>query len=407
MIRTFCVENFLSIKDRTVISFIASPLTDETSYENYFLNNKERILKGMAFYGSNATGKTNILLALETLSEIAIGITYPNKKPLPYYPFLLCGETKRKPTSFMIEFSLDDKSSNYRYSITYNSTLIINEKLEKQTSQKYSIVFDRNITNSRNFIYWGKEYASKALLNTLYHSLSPSKSYLSVFGMLNIKDLANAYRFFKECLFHITPQMNQSSNYDIKGLENNKQLQNFTLRLLKAADINITNFKFAKRKINTDIGDGYQADVNLLLEHSCDTNKFFIDFCCESLGTKKIFVIAQYLNQIFNKASILVVDEIESSFHPDLTKLILALFFDKTINKCNSQLVFTSHETSLLDLDLLRREQIQFVYKDKKTQGTFIKFLKDFHVRKTDDIAKSYLAGRYDTSPDINKHSIE
>ena len=103
----------------------------------------------------------------------------------------------------------------------------------------------------------------------------------------------------------------------------------------------------------------------------------------------------------------MIIDELESSLHPELTKLIIKCFLDETINPHNSQLIFTSHETTLLNLNLFRRDQINFVYKDEKTCGTYIRSLKDFHVRKTDSVEKSYLAGRYLTSPNVKEELLE
>ena len=148
---------------------------------------------------------------------------------------------------------------------------------------------------------------------------------------------------------------------------------------------------------------GLMAEKNtLFMVHEGDLDTGSIEFLKESLGTKKIVALAEHLYPVLSKPSVLIIDELESSLHPDLTRLIVTCFLDETINIHNSQLIFTSHETSLLDLDLLRRDEINFVYKDKKTCATYVRSLNDFHVRKTDSIEKSYLAGRYLTSPDIN-----
>ena len=118
-------------------------------------------------------------------------------------------------------------------------------------------------------------------------------------------------------------------------------------------------------------------------------------------------VLATLLYPVLSKPSVMIIDELETSLHPELTKLIIKCFLDETINPHNSQLIFTSHETTLLNLNLLRRDQINFVYKDEKTCGTYVKSLMDFHVRKTDSIEKAYIAGRYMTSPETNEQVLE
>ena len=141
--------------------------------------------------------------------------------------------------------------------------------------------------------------------------------------------------------------------------------------------------------------------------HESECSNGVLEFLEESLGTKKIVLLAAHLYPVLSKPSILIVDELESSLHPELTKLIIKCFLDDTINPYNSQLIFTSHETSLLNLNLLRRDQINFVYKDNQTCGTYIKSLLEFHVRKTDSIEKSYLAGRYLTVPEVREEYLE
>ena len=189
-----------------------------------------------------------------------------------------------------------------------------------------------------------------------------------------------------------------------------EKFKDFTLKLLKAADFNITNLSVGKSAIHPkrNIGQGFVAERDaLILTHKGDCSSGSLEFIEESLGTKKIIILAAHLYPALCKPSVFIVDELESSLHPELTKLIVKCFLDETINPFNSQLIFTSHETSLLNLNLLRRDQINFVYKDRNTCGTFIKSLKDFHVRKTDSIEKSYLAGRYLTTPEIKENLLE
>lgn len=409
MIRNFYVENFKSIKKRIDVSLVASPLTEDTFYENVFNFKEEEILKVSSFYGTNATGKSALVIALAALKELVVVNMNPiygveNKYQLPYFPFLFSKETRNKPTEFGIEFSLDNEDTSYiyKYCIKYNQKYVLSEKLYKGTSQKFSLVYNRTTENGVTSIDFGHAF-NNLLLNAIKPSLMDNRSFLSIFANINVPDLTDAYKFFAERMLNVTPEISRYSDYIPRKILKDEGLKEFTLRLLKAADFNIKNLKVDKSKRRTlfTLGQPIVSNDNaaLFLEHDGEVEDGALEFIDESLGTKKMIVLAEILYPVFTKASVLIVDELESSLHPELTKFIIELFLDDTINTKNSQLLFTSHESSLLNLNLLRRDQINFVYKDKDSCGTYIRSLKDFGIRKTENVAKSYLAGRYLTSP--------
>ena len=415
MIRKFFAENFCSIKNRIDISFEASPLTDETFYNNFFNYQEDKILKVVSFYGMNASGKSTITRAFAALRELILpvpnfqqilgGFQNPQLNPvIPYFPFEFCEETKHKPISLGIEFSLDnnDDSFLYKYSVLYDEQRIVEERFEKKTSQKDSLLYKRftnedGVTN----INIGPNASNIALLNSLAVSVMPNRTFLSMFNAFKVPDFFEAYQFFANRLVNISPEITRFHDVVPNRIMEDEGLKKFTINLLKAADFNISNINVKKTTAPAIPGVMAEKDT-LFMVHEGDLDTGSIEFLKESLGTKKIVILAEHLYPVLSKPSVLIIDELESSLHPDLTRLIVTCFLDETINLHNSQLIFTSHETSLLDLDLLRRDQINFVYKDKKTCATYIRSLNDFHVRKTDSIEKSYLAGRYLTSPDVN-----
>lgn len=417
MIKKFFVENFCSIKNRMDISFEASALTDETFYNNYFPFDSSNILKVVSFYGMNASGKSTIIRAFAAMRELVIPVfqningfaNQPINMVLPYYPFEFSKQNKEKPISIGIDFSLDNNDSSYlyKYAVTYNANRVITERFEKKTSQKTSLLFDRN-TNEMGLtsIEVGANAPNIPLLNSLRESVMPDRTFLSMFNSFMVPDFYDAYNFFANRLVNITPEVSRFLDIIPNKLANDEVLKNFTIKLLKAADFNIKDIDIKKSSVMNNINipnmPGFVAEKDtLFMVHEGDLDTGSIEFVKESLGTKKIVLLAAHLYPVLSKPSVLIIDELESSLHPDLTRLIVTCFLDETINVHNSQLIFTSHETSLLDLDLLRRDQINFVYKDKKTCSTYIRTLKDFRIRKTDSVEKSYLAGRYLTSPEI------
>ena len=419
MIKKFSVKNFQSIKEKMDITFVASALSDETSYTNYFDFKGDRILKASAFYGMNASGKSTIVRALAVLSELvaqqnpAFSFAMPQqaiKRMVSYYPFKFSDETKNSPTSFEIEFSLNnsDDSPLYKYHIEYDSSRIIDEKFEKMTSQKYSLLFERNTDkNLRTNIIIGNSATNSPLLEALKSSVVPDKTFLSLFNNFNVNDFYDAYLFFAQRMINISPEVTRFDDIMPDRIEKDPGLRDFEIKLLKAADFNIDDVHVSKSKKNLVNMPGFITEKKaLFLDHNVDYADKSIEFIEESLGTKKMVILASRLYDAISRPSVLIVDELEASLHPELTKMIVTLFLDETINIHNSQLIFTSHETTLLDQNLLRRDQINFVYKDKHTCGTYIVSLKEFAMRKDSNISKSYLAGRFSTSPDINEYLI-
>lgn len=409
MIKRFYVENFSSIKERIDVSFEASKMEDDTYYNNIFKFKDADILKVSAFYGMNASGKSRIAMALAAIRELVIPLQIGPRTP--YYPFKFDEKKINAPIDVGIEFSLNNKDSAiYRYSVSYNNKFILKEKLEKMVTQKPSLLFERSTANDGvTMIRLGATVQSNLLLQEITKTIVPDRTFLSMFNQFKIEDFYDAYSFFLNNVINISPIVTRFDDVVPNKIVEDEKLKDFTINLLKAADFNITDLYVDKAAIrNLPMIPGIKAERDaLFLIHKGNEFSGSLEFIDESLGTKKIVVLAGFLYAALSKPSVLIVDELETSLHPELTKLIVKCFLDETINPFNSQLIFTSHETTLLNLNLLRRDQINFVYKDEKTCGTYIRSLKDFHVRKKDSVEKAYIAGRYLTSPDVKEQYLE
>lgn len=195
------------------------------------------------------------------------------------------------------------------------------------------------------------------------------------------------------------------------------ELKQFTLSLLRQTDINIDDIQVditplgedAKAMIYTD-GSGkpaYPGQVKTVLIQTghlvqgSDVNpkKFFLNLDVESLGTKQLFWLSPILKEVFEKGKTMVIDELDRSLHPFLVKFLVELFHNPDLNQTNAQLIFTTHDTTLLSLDTFRRDQIYFVEKDPHTAATELYSLDEFSVRKNENIEKGYLLGRYGAIP--------
>ena len=148
------------------------------------------------------------------------------------------------------------------------------------------------------------------------------------------------------------------------------------------------------------------SNINIEFDHEIvdkDNNKhsYKLNLNDESAGTRLLFTFAPFLKRAFENTKIIIVDELERSMHPALVEFIIKLFNNKDINKANSQLIFTTHATNLLNLDLLRRDQIWFTEKNPDNGISDLYPLDSFSVRKDENIQKGYINGRYGAIPFI------
>ena len=134
-------------------------------------------------------------------------------------------------------------------------------------------------------------------------------------------------------------------------------------------------------------------------KHIVNGKEYFLDIEEESLGTKAIFSFIPVIKDVLDNGKIILIDEFDKSLHPFIVKYLVEIFNDKEINKNNSQLIFNTHDTNLLDLNLFRRDQIWFTEKNPETGESDLYPLDDFKVRKDENIEKGYLLGRYGGVP--------
>ena len=203
----------------------------------------------------------------------------------------------------------------------------------------------------------------------------------------------------------------------------------FTEDLLQSADINISKIKIDVKKTQMQYPVGMQVpqvivngqaisavaaqeieqiEVNTehLIGEGDDKASYDLGMGEESLGTNQLFILGPFLKDAFEKGIAVVVDEIDKSLHPFIVKHIINMFRSREINRAGAQLVFTTHDTSLLSLSTFRRDQVYFTEKNNKTGVSDLYSLDELSVRKTDNIEKGYLLGRYGAIPYIRGEEL-
>ena len=414
MLIQFSVKNFLSIKDR--ITFSMEPTNTTENEENIAYINNKKYLKIAFFYGANASGKTNIIKAIDFMRNYVLhSQNLQINQRVPLIPFKFDENTSNEPSEFDVIFIKDN--IKYQYGFSATAFEVCDEYLYYYPNNYPSLIFERNGDNYK----FNRKEENK--LEPIKEKNTKNKLFLSTATNWNYEKTKPVFEWFINDLY-VSFGTELDENYTIEMLkkENNNEMKIFFYNLMRQADINIDSLDFKIRNIEYEefinnpiimkmlpsnfkpIKDSFSAaEYKVKTIHNIKNKNYELNLDEESFGTIKMFGLAGILYKTLKNGTILFIDEIDRSTHPLLVKYILDLFLDNEINKNNAQLIFNSHDTNLLDLDVFRRDQIWFVEKDKEMGFTKIKPLTDFKARKKENIEKGYLLGRYGGVPFIDR----
>lgn len=401
------LSNFFSIMDEVVLDMRAANIQTKKSKsleENTCLYQKGRLLKTVAIYGANASGKSSIVKAIRACVRMIFNSHNHNENTVfPFAPFKFAGSDKL--SSFFIRFSIE--GIEYEYSFKMTQTQIVKEELYYYPNGRRSKVFsrDENLGPAKKDVYDFRDVISRPMdvvANTSQKTLFVSRA--SQMG----RDVAQkVFRYFYENFIL------DFYNYDPVLLgrlldENKEQL----LNVLHIADSDIVNVssKHELKPYTTAIFDPLNNNTLLSMDDIQKTQLIIttyhknnpavpFDFNTEeSDGTQRLFYMMLTILDIVKNNKILLVDEIEKSLHTRLVEYIISLF---NRSEC-AQLIYTTHNTYLLDNNRMRKDQVYFTNKraDGSTDLYSLYDYKDF--RDTMDLEKAYLQGRFDAIPYIN-----
>lgn len=387
MLLSFKIKNFRSFKDEQEISFILNKndhIDPERRFEVNTKNGKVSILKNAVIYGANASGKTNILLALQTLSRIIMNPTSNDNERLLLESFAF----NRDNTRFEIEFLRENII--FKYHLEYNYEEIVHERLHKDGA----MIFKRDY---QEFVFPDLDVAVENLLKTVRCT-----GLLLFFAQnYNVKDAKDAFSWFFD-FFHT------SSEKVIELLKFDKHFKEKVLYALQFADFNILDIEIEEGQ--HEHGASYAVNarneiVSLSKEamaiyfiHENNGEKFRMSFRNESEGTKIYFgIILSLLNPEKVYGSCIFIDELDLSLHKQLTSSLLRLLNSQNNN---IQLISTSHDSSLMDL--LKPHQIYFVEKNVEGESKIFKLSEFDDISNDDKYASEYEDGLYGADQIIN-----
>ncbi len=431
MLIEFSVSNFKSIKESKSLKlasskkFSSNELEDNITLPDEFY--KVSIVKSAVLFGGNASGKSNMLKAIQALSflvEHSMNFKLDEKIEL-YSPFKLSAKNKANPTNFNILF-IAKNNIKYFYNIEFNATQFLKEELYfyPQTEKpRKTLVFRRTLGEQTEF---GTYYEGTKVIEVYDNQLI-----LSQVATRPIKSLIAPFRFFSKYLFCSTIHDTRYDDAIIQSFTKllNEQSSAFKAninKLIRAADTGILEirtkehkeeaFKFPEdipQKVKEELIERFRhriKTVHNVYEDGNENEKIIgeelFDITEESTGTIKLLVVGGLILDALEYGSTIIIDELDKSLHPLVSAMLIQLFNSPENNPNNAQLIFATHDISLINRNLFRLDQIYFAEKDFKGISNYYR-LSDFtNLSKVAPLSKWYLLGRFGATPMIDEYEL-
>lgn len=439
MIIDFTIKNYRSFKEVSSLSLLAESLKNNgIAIHETTLN--DSILPSVGIFGKNAGGKSNIIKAVRYMQAAMLNADYINtpinKHPF-LQPFLLNKKTQKEPIHFEISLFDKQKVAQYDYGFEVRADGVTSEWLHvidrPNVKKRTRLIFERT---GNDFVFdktaedelrpIAKHVLGTALAINVFANLAHSISgrLLELISPKNIKIIDGV-------------ETDQLMGYALDRFHANEELSAKVTKFIKNTDVDINEIKvtrtpFSISDLPSDIPEEVRALMNskninqprysykVTSKHSMYddegkklNNSYDFNFGeQESLGTEKIFALATIFIDALNNGEIVIFDEFGSSLHPFLTKKLVELFQDPSLNKNGAQLIFASHETYLLNQNStndklnLRRDQIWFT--DKESDGSSsLRCLSEYRTKKEYELSKRYLEGRFGAVPFLRFEKVD
>ena len=415
MIIEFSVKNFRSFKDEQTFSLYTQTKGNSLLSENSILcpNTRNlRVLKSAGVYGANASGKSNLLIAIDILCFIVTGSKNFDEVDgiRGFDPYRLSLSSEKNPVSLSIEF-VSKKQNRFRYAVSFTRNQIRSERLEYNPSGRWVKLFSRKPSGAITF-------AKTARSGIQQIPFFPNQCYLSVAALsaATSETIRDAYMFFKrgasvmyigkDDRFPLYPNI-QSALPKISSF-------------IQFADTGVEKISVEKRAFppKHSFPPEFPDEVKVSFQFDAEHRSVFyhrgengvlsqFDFYNESEGTQRLFNRLPLIFDVLTIGGILIIDELENSLHPFICELLVRLFNDPETNPLGAQLIFSTHDVSLLSKNLLTPEQVWFT--EKKNGATTLFSLADFKddVTAESPIAHWYEEGRFGAFPNYNWHKIK
>ncbi len=416
MLLEFKVTNYRSFLATQSLSLVASFNTElrETNSFQSPISNLPRLLRSTVIYGPNAAGKSNLVKAIGFMKNFVISSAkdYQEGENIDVVPFLFTSKSKRQPSEFEVTFIQDD--IRYQYGFAVTAEKVTEEWLFAYPEGRAQKWFERqyDFASRKYRWYFGPKFSGRKKI--LQEATRDNALFLSTAIQLNNEQLKPVFNWFYKKLRVIGENESLSPTFSMTECEEATRKRKI-LAFMQAADISINDISLQKKEFSmkdlpSDIPQQVREEISREFEGKKLVRIFFLhssndgsedvalELQEESAGTRKLFALAGPWLDVLENGLVLFLDELERSLHPLLVRFLLSLLHSPETNRQNAQLVFTTHDTTVLDQGLLRRDQVWFVEKDDQN-STKLYPLSDYKPRKGEALQKGYLHGRYGALP--------
>lgn len=432
MLIEFRFKNYRSFRDEAVLSMEAVGLG---SFKKSLIEqNNMKLLPGAAIYGKNGGGKSNVIRAFW------LGVQFirnaqriqHEKAAVPVVPFLLNDYSLNEPTEFSFEYIED--GVKYWYSFAATREKIIKESLYHAPKGQKALVFSRKLQK----FSFTEEKARRKLIS---ETVAENQLFFSIACTMNDAACARAMKWFREAIFFSrdytdipkqlleysgdSNMLNAISDYAKTadfGIEEmqfeieNKEIEgtiDFPENIPEDMKTALTSFiQILSETSNNSEGKLKMCQIKAQSKHkgvleNGDTGLFNLELEDESDGTRKLMSLAPAIESVLEKGGVLLVDEIERELHPMIVNFIIAKFQSKNSNPNGAQIIFTTHNTELMNMEFMRKDQIYFADKNREDGSSELYSVTDFTTKTADNIRKGYLAGKYGATPELEIEEVE
>ncbi len=420
MIIDFKFRNYMSFADECYFTMLANK--DNSHEDDLIVEGKERFSKARIIYGANASGKSSFIRAMLFVSTfVANSNTMLEKMPIRVTPFKFCNDCFKSPTEFAITFIKD--GIKYAYCFSCNKEKVIDERLDIYYTAKPTMIFYRTNTNNYDFNKDSK------LLNELKDRNLENKLFLVTAASWNYEKIKPVVDYLLNTIM-VAIDIDMLWKINLDRIYTNNEIEEykaFCLKILNNADISISDLRVNSKKfkdvrkdieiikellrvatkgnekaiLNVENSNVYDFITFHEVKSGKESNRYSLNLAEESFGTVQMFMYSALLYYVFKEGKVLFIDEIDKSLHPLMVEYLVKMFFDKNINTGNAQLIANTHDTNLLNLDIFRRDDVWFTERDYESGKTEMYSLADFSPRKSENIEKAYLLGRFGAIPFI------
>jgi uncharacterized protein len=407
MLLEFSLGNYRSFNSIQTLDFRATSLVSEDKLiddQNIIDKGDSKVLKTIGLYGPNGSGKSNLLIGLRLFCQL-VRSSLESEAIMEFAaePFKLTTSETTHDGFFQVLLLIDYKKYRYGFTLTRNGE-VQQEWLFGPAEKNETWYFKR----SNNSIECNKEWFEEGHRLPL-DNLRPNTLFLTFVSAYNGALAQSLRQFIISISFEnrITPNRGRRVLYRVGGSSTSNHSTNNLLREGKTDLVlkwmNSAGLQYSNIKLEETSNREYEFVVlekSIYNSDGVETGKVEMDLSeNESSGTQKFYSLIGRLYQKFTSGGVIVADEIDNNFHPSLLQHFIHFFNDNELNKKGAQLLFTSHDTNLLNPNILRRDQIYFTEKSIKDESLLYSLADLKGVRNNSDFARQYLAGFYGALP--------